>query len=406
MDPEQRPFDGLKVIDCASYIAAPAAATVLSDFGADVVKVESLEGDAYRELFRPGGFGPDDRNYGWELDSRNKRSLAVDLKRPEGLEILCRLIAGADVFITNLAAAARERLRIDYASIGPLNPRLVYAAFSAYGETGPDAGKTGFDATAYWARSGLMDITKADHSAPPARSTAGMGDHPSAMTLFAAIVTALYRRERTGRGGLVTSSLLDNGLWANSCFLQARLFGAPVPPRPPREQVSNPLSNVYRTRDERWLVLVMLNEARQFAPLLEVLGCAHFLDDPRFATPAARRMHNRELIVILDTGFAQRDVAEWRALLDAAGITFSVVSSLDEVLQDEQARGALVPFAQGPGLTVSSPFAVDGVSKVAPRMAPALGEHTAAVLREAGYAEDQITDLHALGVVVSAAATT
>jgi formyl-CoA transferase len=295
----------------------------------------------------------------------------------------------------------RRRLRIDHESLGPLNPRLVYASFSAYGESGPEAEKTGFDLTAYWARSGLMDVTKPDHTAEPARSAAGMGDHPSAMTLFAAIVTALYRRERTGRGGLVSSSLLGNGLWANSCLVQARLFGAPVPARPPRDQAANPLTNVYRCRDQRWLVLVMLNEVRQFAPLLAVLDCARLADDPRFATPEARAVHNRELIAILDDRFAQRDVADWRPRLDAAGITFSVVSALDEVLDDEQLRasGVLVPFAQAPGLTVSSPFDVDGAPKVEPRVAPALGEHTAAVLREAGYAEERIRELHALGVV-------
>ncbi|HWS75966.1 MAG TPA: CoA transferase, partial [Quisquiliibacterium sp.] len=200
MDPAQRPFDGLKVIDCASFIAAPAAATILSDFGADVVKVEPIEGDPYRELFRPAGFGPDDRNYGWELDSRNKRSLAVDLKTAEGLDILHRLAAGADVFITNLPLSVRRRLRIDHETICALNPRLVYGSFTAYGETGAEAEKTGFDSTAYWARSGLMDIVKPDHTSPPARSVAGLGDHPSAMTLFAAITTALYRRERTGLG--------------------------------------------------------------------------------------------------------------------------------------------------------------------------------------------------------------
>lgn len=401
MDPDQRPFDGLRVIDCASFIAAPAAATILSDFGADVVKIEPLEGDPYRDLFRAAGFGPDGRNYGWELDSRNKRSLAVDLKTPEGTEILHRLAASADVFITNLPLSVRRRLKIDHASIGPLNPRLVYASFTAYGETGAEAEKTGFDSTAYWARSGLMDLIKTDHTAPPARSVAGVGDHPSAMTLFAAITTALFRRERTGRGGLVTSSLLANGLWANSCLVQARLFGAPVPPRPPREKLPNPVTNVYRCRDGRWLHLVMINEARQFGPLLEVLGCAQLADDPRFATAESRRAHNEALIAILDARFALRDLADWCPRMDAAGITFSAVSSLDDIQRDEQmhAAGALVPFSEGPGLTVSSPFSVDGAPKVDPRIAPALGEHSAVVLREAGFSEDRIREFLERGVV-------
>ena len=402
MEQGQRPFDGLRVIDCASFIAAPAAATILSDFGADVIKIEPPEGDPYRELFRPNGFGPDGRNYGWELDSRNKRSLAVDLKRPEGVAILHRLAATADVFVTNLPLSVRRRLRIDHDTILPLNPRLVYASMTAYGETGAEAEKTGFDATAYWSRSGLMDLVKPDHGAPPARSVAGMGDHPSAVTLFAAIATALYRRERTGRGGLVSTSLLANGLWANACLVQARLFGAPVPPRPPREHAANPMTNAYRCRDGRWLHLVMINEARQFGPLLEVLGCAELADDPRFSTPAARRTHHKALVALLDERFALRDLADWRPRLDAAGVTFSDVSTLDDVPHDAQlhAIGALVPFEQGPGLTISSPFEVDGPPKAGPGPAPALGEHTEALLREAGYGADEIRALRNEGVVV------
>ena len=403
MSNEQRPFEGLKVIDCASFIAAPAAATILSDFGADVVKVEPLEGDPYRELFRPAGFGPDDRNYGWELDSRNKRSLAVDLKHPEGREILYRLTADADVFITNLPLSVRHRLKIDHESIAPLNPRLIYASFTAYGETGAEAEKTGFDSTAYWARSGLMDTIKPDHTAPPARSVAGVGDHPSAMTLFAAITTALYRRERTGLGGLVKSSLLANGLWANACLVQAKLFGAPVPPRPPREQGANPVTNVYRCRDGRWLHLVMINEPRQFGPLVKTLGCPEVLADPRFGSSESRRANSAALIAILDERFATQDLDTWCPLLDAAGVTFSAVSTLDDIAGDPQmhAAGALVPFEEAPGLTVSSPFSVEGAPKVGPRLAPALGEHTSALLREAGYAEDRIRDLQQRGVIVA-----
>jgi formyl-CoA transferase len=396
-----RPFEGLKVLDCASFIAAPAAATILGDFGADVIKIEPPEGDPYRQLFVPFGFGPEGRNHGWELDSRNKRSLVLDLKQADGIGILHRLAAGADVFITNLPAPVRRRLRIDADTITGLNPRLVYASMTAYGEVGPEADKTGFDSTAYWARSGLMDLVKSDHAAPPARSVAGMGDHPSAMTLFAAISTALYQRERSGRGGVVSTSLLANGLWANACFVQARLFDAPLAPRPPRERSATPMTNLYRCRDGRWLNLVMLNEARQFVPLAQALDVPQLPGDPRFADPDARRANHVALIGILDERFAQRELAEWRERLDAAGVTFGVVGTLEDLLDDEQARasGALVPFEDAPGLTVSSPLAIAGVDKRAPRVAPALGEHGPAILREAGFDDDDIARLRGLGVI-------
>ena len=398
----QPPFAGLRVIDCASFIAAPAAATILSDFGADVIKIEPPEGDPYRELFRLQGFGRDNRNYAWELDSRNKRSLAVDLKQPEGRSILHRLAAQADVFLTNLPLSARVRLGIDHTTICALNPRLVYGSFTAYGETGEEAEKTGFDSTAYWSRSGLMDLVRPDHTSAPARSTAGMGDHPSAMTLFAAIVTALYQRERTGLGGLVTSSLLANGLWANACMVQAQLLGAPVPPRPPREQSANPMTNVYLCQDGKWIHLVMLNEARQLRPLLDLLGCPELADDPRFATPEARRTNSAAMIALLDARFATRSMADWRDRMDRAGITFSAVNTLADIPEDRQmhAAGALVPFAETTGLTVASPFSLAGSAKVAPGHAPELGEHTAAVLAEAGFSVEEIAALQARRVVI------
>ena len=224
-------FSGLKVIDCASWIAGPAAATILSDFGADVIKLEPPgAGDPWRASTPIPGKTTD---YYWQLTSRNKRSLAVDLKHTDGLAVLNRLIASADVFVTNFPLPVRDRLKIAAAHLLAINPRLIYASFTAYGEHGDEAAKTGFDATAYWARSGLMDMVRATGDTEPARSAPGMGDHPSGTALYAAIVTALYRREKTGKGGVVQSSLIQNGLWANACFVQSRLFGEHIAPRPP-----------------------------------------------------------------------------------------------------------------------------------------------------------------------------
>ena len=194
-------FEGLKVLDCASFIAAPAAATVLSDFGAEVIKIEPPgTGDPYRLLPKLPGYPVSQHNFAWLLEGRNKRSLALDLAKPEGREVLYRLAAEADVFITNFPPGVRKRLGITYEDIKPLNARLIYASFTGYGETGAEADKPGFDSNAYWARSGLMDLVRADENTTPARSIPGMGDHPCAMALYGAIVTALYKRERSGEG--------------------------------------------------------------------------------------------------------------------------------------------------------------------------------------------------------------
>ena len=392
-------FSDLKIIDCASWIAGPAAATILSDFGADVIKIEP---PGVGDPWRARSANPESKaDHYWQLTARNKRSLALDLKHEDGRAVLYRLAAGADVFITNFPLPVRDRLRLAPADLLPLNPRLIYASFTAYGETGPEAAKTGFDSTAYWARTGLMDTVRADPDTVPARSAPGMGDHPSATGLYAAIVTALYRREKTGRGGLVTSSLLANGLWANACFVHTRLNGEPVPHRPSREHSPNPLANHYRARDGRWFIMALFNEQRQLRPFLATIGREHWASDPRFATVATRRAHATELVALLDEAFAERNLADWRGRLDAAGVTFGVVATVDEALEDEQMRanGALVPFADTEGLTVSSPFQLAGETKVAPRVAPAVGQHSEELLREAGYSADEIGQLRERGAV-------
>ena len=392
-------FAGLKVIDCASWIAGPAAATILSDFGAEVIKIEPPGvGDPWRATPPVPGKVTD---YWWQLTSRNKRSLAIDLKHEAGLAVLYRLIASTDVFITNFPLPVRERLKIAAADLHAINPRLIYGSISAYGEAGAEAARTGFDATAYWARTGLMDMVRATAETDPARSMPGMGDHPTATGLYAAIVTALYRREKTGRGGVAQTSLLQNGLWANGCFVQNRLFGENVKHRPPRAKTPSALANHYQCRDGRWFLMALHNEARQLGSLLKAIGASHLAEDPRFATQPARRENAQALTMILDEIFAKRDLLEWRSILEAAGVTFGAVYTVDEAADDKQSReiGALVPFADGKGLTVSSPFHVEGETKVAAARAPAIGEHSEAVLRDAGYPAAEIAKLRRLGVL-------
>jgi formyl-CoA transferase len=393
-------FAGLTVIDCASYVAAPAAATVLADFGADVIKIEPPGGDPWRTQYKRPGMPPTEHNHPWMMDSRNKRGLALDLKSEAGRAVLERLVSRADVFITNLPLPARDRLRIRYADFAERYPRLIYASLTAYGEDGDEAGKTGFDATAYWARTGLMDEVRPDHRAIPARSVPAMGDRPTAMALYGAVVTALYRREKTGRGGEVRASLLASGMWANGYFIQAQLCGVTFPPRPPREEAMMSLTNIYRTLDDRWFMLVVLNE-RQWPALARAIGSTWLTTDPRFADAEARRINAPVLTRIFDDVFARKTLAEWRAILDEADLTFGVVGTVTEIVKDRQAfaTGILRPLGDTGLMTVDSPFTLGESPKVAAALAPGYGQHSRAVLRDAGFSEREITDLHAAGTI-------
>jgi len=395
-------FEGLKVLDCASFIAAPAAATVLSDFGADVIKIEPPgAGDPYRNLPNLPGYPHSVHNFAWMLESRNKRSLALDLSKPEGQAVLHRLAAEADVFITNFPPAVREKLGLTYSKLAPLNDRLIYASFTGYGEKGEEANKPGFDSNAYWARSGLMDLVRADENTTPARSIAGMGDHPCAMAFYGAIVTALYKRERTGKGSHVSSNLMANGVWASSVLAQAKLCGAKFARRRSREHALNALTNHYKCRDGRWIMLSLLNEERQWPALARCLGLENHISDPEFDTKAGRHARSVELIKIFDEIFATRDLAEWRGILDGNGLVFGVVGILDDIPNDKQMieNEVLVPFENDTMLTINSPIWVDGSKKVQPRRAPDVGEHSDEILRAAGYDEAAIQKLRASGAV-------
>jgi crotonobetainyl-CoA:carnitine CoA-transferase CaiB-like acyl-CoA transferase len=395
----ERVFAGLKVIDCASYIAGPAAATVMSDFGAEVIKIEPLTGDPYRTPGQPPAGNRAPVNPNWLVDSRNKKSLALNLAGEAGRGILHKLVRGADVFLTNYPPNVRKRLKLAYDDIASLNPRLIYASFTGFGETGPDADKPGFDATVWWARSGLMDLIRYGDAAP-VRSPPGMGDHPSAMGFYSAIVTALYKRERTGKGSHVGSSLLMNGIWANACSVQSALCGQDVDRLPERARHPMPWRNCYRTQDGRWLMLSIVHNDERWATFREAVQ-SELLDDPRFKDTPARRENAVALTATLDRIFAQRPTAEWEKVLDEHGVVFGSAHSVFDLVNDEQAKisGALVPVADGSMLTVSSPFWIANEHKLPAQRAPAIGEHSDAVLADAGYSAAEIAAFRKGGVV-------
>jgi formyl-CoA transferase len=396
---------GVKVLDVASFIAAPAATTIMADLGADVVKVEPPgTGDPFRHLRNAPGNPPSEVDYAYLVDNRNKRGLALDLKTPAGRSALYRMVETADVFVTNLPLPARGRLEVTYDHLKPLNERLIYASLTAYGETGPEANNTGFDSTALWARTGLMDMVRPAPDSAPARSLPGMGDHPTAVALFGAIMGALYKRERTGKGSMVSTNLLANGLWSNAIHVQAMLCGAEFKRRPARENATSALHNLYRTSDDRWMHIVVIPEEKRWPVLCEAIDRPELTSDTRFAERTARHSNTSALIQILDDVFAQKTLAQWRAILDKAGISYGVVAALTDIPTDEQmqASDALTPIdnPQVPtGLTVNSPVWIEGESKRAPTKPPEIGEHSREVLADYGFESGEIEQMLAAGVV-------
>src|SRR5262249_37021117 len=276
-----RILQGLKVLDAASFIAGPVATTVMADFGAAVVKGEPPGADTYR--IRTTGYPPSAYNFPWIVDNRTKRAIAIDLRTADGQAVLHRLVTQADVFVTNLPLDARSRLRVGWDDLSPLNPLLIYASGTAYGERGAEAARPGVDSTALWARTGLMDLVRPSPDAPPARSLPGMGDHPTGMSLFGAIMAALYQRERTGRGAMVSTSLLANGLWLTAIPAQGILCGARPVVRPPREEAVDALGNLYRSRDGRWFLIALTPDGRRWQDFTGAIGRPELHGDSRFA---------------------------------------------------------------------------------------------------------------------------
>jgi crotonobetainyl-CoA:carnitine CoA-transferase CaiB-like acyl-CoA transferase len=396
---------GIKVIDAANFIAGPVSTTVMADFGADVIKVEPPTGDIYR--VRGAGYPASAYNYPWIVDNRSKRSVAIDLRTQDGQALLHRLVRDADVFVTNAPIESRARLGVRYEDLASLNARLIYASITAYGETGEEASKPGFDSIALWARTGLMDLVRSSADVPPARSLPGMGDHPTGMSLFAAIMTGLYHRERTGRGTMVSTSLMANGLWMNAIPVQGILCGTRTDVRPPREESVTALANLYRCRDGRWFMLTITGDERHWPAFAKGIGREDLTTDARFAETQSRRTNARALTLILDAHFATKDWAAWYPILEKTGVAFGVVATLDDIPHDEQMRasGALVPIEDpraGAAYTVSSPLQVAGQEKIPATFAPEIGEHTVEILKSAGVADAEIERLLATGVIVQA----
>ena len=396
------PLAGLRVLDISSFIAAPAAAVVLGDWGAEVIKVEGPDGDPNRSIMHDSSNYPKaEVNYPWQMDSRNKRSIVLDLKKPEARAALDRLLKWADVMIVNFPPLVREKLKLSYEDVKPVNPKLIYASLTGYGESGPDRDRPGFDATAYFARSGLLDAQRYE-GGPPGVPGPAQGDRATAMALVSSILMALIHRMKTGEGSWVGTSLLGNGLWSCGVIAQAALVGAFLPHRPPPDRPRSALGNIYRTSDDRWLQLTIVRADKMWRPLCEALGLATLPDDPRFSAETERRLNSAALAQIMSDIFATRPYESWREALAANAITFGVISRPQDVPDDQQAvaSGAVVETAipEMPR-TLANPIRLGFAEQQVARPAPALGQHSDEILAEAGLSPDEIAGLHKSGAV-------
>lgn len=387
-------LSGIRVIDCATYIAGPAAATIMSDFGAEVIKIERPEGDQWRQFSLLPGTAKSELDWCWLLTARNKKSIALDLARPAGREALISLVKSADVFVTNYQTSILSKFHLTWDDLRPLNNRLIYAHITGYGETGDDAEMPAFDAFAYWARSGLMmSVTGRDGT--PGQARPGMGDHPTASALFGAIMLGLYKRERTGHGTKVSTSLMASGAWANGCDLQAKFCRAEFPKAVANAtHPANPLAGGYISKDGKIVLLALLDPKNEFPRLCAGFGMPELATDEMFATNAARTQHAAELHALLQSQFESRTLAELRKIFHEFDVKWSPIPLMDDVIQDPQMRSSeAVIDLELPGgkiETINSPVFVEGSPKRKPGIAPEIGAHTREVLRGLGYSEGAI----------------
>lgn len=399
---EALPLADLVVLDVSSFIAAPAAAVALADYGADVIKIEPPgEGDPHRHNWRNASYPQSDRNFPWQLDGRLKRSIALDLKNAAARPVLERLVQRADVMIVNFPPPARERLRLRWEDMRSLNDRLVYCSLTGYGETGPDRDRPGFDITAYFGRSGILDAARYE-GGPPGLSLPAQGDRATAMTLVAAILLGLRQRDRTGKGSWVGSSLYANGVWANGTSAAGALLGARLPPRQAPDRPRNALTNLYRTKDDRWLQLLLVRDDRLWEAFCAAVGRPDLAADPRFATRDDRRARPLELVEELIPLFAARTYADWEAALAGTGIPFGVIGRLADVVDDEQAEHAGVfAVTTNPDVprTVNNPIRLGFARPRVSGPPPTVGQHTDEILRDLQYGEAEIAALRKQGAL-------
>lgn len=378
---------GIRVVELATYIAAPAAAGIMADWGAEVIKIEPPGGEPLRWLRAdgPGGCSPT-----FETINRGKQCIELDLATQLGRQAIVRLVAGADVFITNIRPAGLERAGLDWPSLKAINPQLVYASVTGYGLSGPDANTPGFDNAAFWARTGMADVTRPE-GAEPFSMRQGSGDHTCALATALGIMTALVARSRGDGGHLVEASLMRTASYVmGSDFSNYLRFGMPFPTLP-RARAANPFNNFYQSRDGRWFCCIPRNTTTDWQRICIAAGLPSVAEDPQFATSDDRLANNTMLIALLDAAFAQLAFDVIAGRLAAADIVWSPVQTLADFIDDPQAAaaGCFVQVDDGAGdsfRALAPPLRFDGNQPSRMRRVAPLGYDTAAVLASLGLA--------------------
>jgi len=397
------PLEGFKVVELGLWVAGPSAGAVLADWGAQVVKIEPHDGDPFRGMYLMAAGAELPANPPFELDNRGKRSVALDLGTDDGKRIAHELLERADVLVTNMRPAALARLGFDWPTLSARYPRLVYGLVTGYGERGPDAARPSYDVGAFWSRAGIAAALTPPGGDPPFQRGA-MGDHTAGMTLAGGISAALLARTRSGRGQLVSTSLLRVGVyvlgWDTNAALRLGIEATPMT----RSWTPNPVISAYRAKDDRWFWLLGLQGQRHWPDLVRAVDRPEWLTDPRFDSMRARRENVGALIDLLDEIFATRSLAEWMPIFDAAGLWWAPVQSANEVIDDPQAAAAGawvdVPVAEGgTARMVATPVDFSDTSWAPAGGSPECGQHTEEILLELGHDWEAIGALKEKGVI-------
>jgi formyl-CoA transferase len=405
MKDQTKILDGIRVIEAANMVYVPCIGAVMADYGAEVIKVEPPGmGDIHRYGHELPGMPDSEIPYPFQVDNRNKKSIVLDLKKEAGQDIMLRLLSEADVFITNFRQPALAKTRLRYEDLQTLNPRLIYAYGSGYGERGPESHKPGYDMVCYWSRSGIEgQMFPMDDFLGPIPY--GAGDHPAGMMLLVGIMLALFERERTGRGTKVSSSLVACGVYANSTMISGALCGAEFYEKTRREDAYNFTYIYYMPKDERVFKLNIHDHEKLWPPFCEAIHRPDIIDDERFAEIPERVKHMKELIALIDSEIAKQDSGYWYERFESHDIPFTPLPDYEEIAADPQlAANDVFVDVEHPRLgrfrTVNSPFEIVGHDKVAPGLCPELGAHTREVLEAMGYGPGEVEEFLGDGTAV------